>query len=102
MPVNANFGSLGNRLRVIPIGNLAGGGAIGTAAATVDLAPTFNVNQTTAGQALSLPNPTNTAAGLWVTVNNVGSQSFTLLGATVAAGAGVSAQWTGAAWSKLD
>src|SRR6185436_1010990 len=47
----------------ITISDVAGGGAIGTAAATVDVATTFNVNQTTASQTLSLPSPTVTTAG---------------------------------------
>lgn len=42
----------------LAVANLASGGAIGTAAATVDIYTTFNVTQTTAGQTLSLPSPT--------------------------------------------
>ncbi len=44
------------------IANLATGGAIGTAATTVDVKTTFNINQTTANQTLALPTPTNTTA----------------------------------------
>jgi hypothetical protein len=63
------------------------GGAIGTAAATVDVATTFNVTQTTASQTLTLPTPTDTTAGRLVFVNNVGSTSFVMYGSTIAAGA---------------
>src|SRR6056297_891068 len=44
------------------IGDIAAGGDIGTAAATVDVATTFNVTQTTASQTLTLPSPTDTTA----------------------------------------
>mgnify|MGYP003453218909 FL=1 len=37
-------------------------GSIGTAAATVDVKTTFNINQTTANITLTLPNPTDTSA----------------------------------------
>ena len=79
----------------------AAGGAIGTAAATVDLYGSFDVNQTTAAQTLSLPSPTVTTTGLVVIISNVGSQSFTIHGVALAAGASQIAKWTGAAWSKV-
>ncbi|MEZ6330629.1 MAG: hypothetical protein R3B12_01290 [Candidatus Saccharimonadales bacterium] len=41
------------------ISDVAGGGNIGTAAATVDAYTVFNVAQTTASQTLTLPTPTN-------------------------------------------
>lgn len=44
------------------VANLAAGGAIGTALATVDIKTNFNINQTTANQTLTLPAPTNTTA----------------------------------------
>lgn len=90
------------RIKVLPVANLSGGGAIGTAAATVDLYSSFDVNQTTAGQTISLPTPALATTGLEVSVSNVGSQSFTMLSATVAAGASLRAKWTGAAWSKFS
>lgn len=85
----------------VTLGNFAAGGAIGTAAATVDNFTHFNIPQTTAAQTLSLPNPTDTSSGRWVLVSNTGSTSFTLLGIVVAAGASLSAIWTGAAWSNV-
>lgn len=81
------------------ISNKASGGAIGTAAATVDVASLFNVNQTTSGQTLTVPNLTNATNGKTIHINNVGSASFTLLGKTVETGTGIILRWTGSAWS---
>lgn len=81
------------------ISNKASGGAIGTAAATVDVASLFNVNQTTAGQTLTVPNLTNTTNGKTIHINNVGSTAFTLLSKTIEPGTGIILRWTGSAWS---
>jgi len=81
------------------ISNKASGGAIGTAAATVDVASLFNVNQTTAGQTLTVPSLTNTTNGKTIHINNIGSVSFTLLGKTVETGTGIILRWTGSAWN---
>ena len=63
--------------RTVSVSDLPSGGAIGTAAATVDVADVIVVNQTTASKLISLPTPTNTSlfrrftvvagstAGLW-------------------------------------
>lgn len=88
------------------VGNKAGGGAIGTAAATVDVASSFACNQTTAAQTLTLPAPTDTTPGRIVSVMNVGTTSFTMLGLTVTVAAtpqtaGLLAQWNGTAWVVL-
>jgi len=89
-------------LAVLAVANLPTGGPLGTAAATVDIYSSFDVNQTTAAQSISIPSPTNTTTGREVSVSNVGSQSFTMLGATVAVGTSLRAKWTGAAWSKFS
>ena len=81
------------------ISNKASGGAIGTAAATVDVASLFNVNQTTASQTLTVPNLTNTTNGKTIHVNNVGSTAFTLLSKTIEPGTGILLRWIGSAWS---
>lgn len=86
----------------LPITDKSGGGAIGTAAATVDVATSFDVSQTTAAQTLTLPSPTTATSGRLVLVSNTGSVSFTMLGATVASGGSLLAKWTGAAWSKVS
>jgi hypothetical protein len=80
------------------ISDLPTGGNIGTAAATVDIKTTFNVNQTTAGQTLTLPNPTDTTSGRIVYINNVGSASFTMYGSVIASGKSNAFIWNGTAW----
>lgn len=55
------------------VANLAAGGAIGTAAATVDIKTAFNINQTTANQTLTLPVPTNTTPGRIIYINSIGT-----------------------------
>ncbi|MEI7632557.1 MAG: hypothetical protein WCJ60_04545, partial [bacterium] len=82
------------------ISNLATGGNIGTAASTVDVATTFNVNQTTASQTITIPSPTVTTAGRIIYINNVGSASFIMGGITIAASTGSQAYiWNGSAWT---
>lgn len=82
------------------VGNLAGGGSIGSAATTVDAFSGITCAQTTAAQTLTLPNPTNVTAGRRFIVSNTGSVPFAILTiATLAAGASFEAIWTGAAWS---
>ena len=87
---------LGNPAVAIP--NLASGGAIGAAPATVDNASAFLVNQTTAGQALSLPSPSDPSVVRTAHVVNVGSQAFTVGGVSHAPGAAVQHLWHGTAW----
>ncbi len=84
----------------ISIANLASGGAIGTAAATVDMGTMFNVAQTTAGQTITLPAPTNTKAGRMAYLCNTGSVAFTAYGGTVGTGASLHAVWNGTAWGS--
>ena len=83
----------------LAISNKASGGAIGTAAATVDVASLFNVNQTTSGQTLTVPNLTNATNGKTIHINNVGSTAFTLLSKTIEPGTGILLRWTGSAWN---
>ncbi|MEQ1767283.1 MAG: hypothetical protein ABL859_07625, partial [Methylotenera sp.] len=80
------------------IANLATGGAIGTAASTVDVASSFNITQTTAGQTITLPSPTTTTAGRIATVQNTGTASFTLGGLTLTSGSSAEFVWNGTAW----
>ena len=82
----------------VAVADLPSGGAIGTAAATVDGATTFNISQTTAGQALTLPTPTNATAGRVVYINNVGSASFTMYGTTIGTSGSNAFIWNGTAW----
>lgn len=82
-----------------PISDIPAGGNIGTAASTVDINTTFNINQTTAGQSITLPAPTNTAAGRTAFINNVGSVSFTFYGATLLPNQMLVSQWDGDSWN---
>lgn len=82
------------------ITNKPSGGSIGSAATTVDVVSLFNVNQTTAGQTLTVPNLTTATAGKTIHVNNVGSVSFTLTpGGVIPVGYGVILRWDGTQWS---
>lgn len=83
------------------ITNLATGGNIGTAATTVDIKTTFNINQTTANQIITLPSPTDTTAGRIVYVNNIGTVGFTILGSRVEAGQTSQFIWNGTAWKYV-
>jgi hypothetical protein len=87
------------RLATLVIANQATGGNIGTAATTVDVCSSFNVNQTTALQALTLPSPTDASAGLIAKVTNVGAVSFTLNGVAMPLLATTDFVWNGTAWS---
>ncbi len=95
----SNFINQGSTLfSSLAISNVAGGGNIGSAATTVDVATTFNVSQTTGGQTLTLPNPTIATAGRIAFVNNVGSTSFTMYGSVIAVGQSNTFIWNGTNW----
>lgn len=82
------------------ISNKPTGGSIGTAAATVDVLSSFNLNQTTAGQTLTVPNLTNAIAGKIIYLNNIGTVPLTLSpGGYLPAGYGVVLRWDGVRWS---
>ncbi len=85
----------------VPIANLPSGGSIGLAPATVDVSSYFTVNQTTGGQAITLPAPTQTAPARLAIVENVGTQSFTLYGSPVLPGYGAVLGWNGSAWTVV-
>lgn len=93
---------LGLRDSNLSFGNFATGGAIGTAPHTVDIADTFFVSQTTAGQSLSLPNPTNINLVRTVYVVNTGNQSFSIFGSALAAGkTAVAVWWSGGSYNRV-
>lgn len=82
------------------ITNKPSGGAIGTAAATVDVSSLINLNQTTASQILTVPNLTNASSGKIIYINNVGSTSLILSpGGLIAVGTGVVLRWDGVRWN---
>lgn len=84
----------------LPLGNFLTGGSIGTAAATVDSYASISIAQTTAGQTLTLQNPTNTTSGRVLQIINDGSVAFGLLSATFQPGALARLVWdsVGSAW----
>lgn len=100
-PTTLSYMDIQDNLRILPqiIANLPTGGAIGAAATTVDVCGSFNINQTTAGQTITLPNPTNAASGLNASINNIGTTSFTLLGVVVSPSSFAVPQWNGSAWT---
>src|SRR5206468_12192573 len=86
-------------LSSVAVGNHVTGGNIGTSAATVDVSTTFDVTQTTSGQTLTLPNPTDTTSGRVVYVNSLsGNADFTMYGVTLTAGNSASFIWNGSTW----
>lgn len=86
---------------LLAVADLPTGGNIGTAGTTVDIRSSFKINQTTAGQTITLPNPSNGVGGRRVTVLNVGSQSFTFYGQTVATSTGIQVMWSSSAWLPI-
>jgi hypothetical protein len=80
------------------IANLATGGVIGTAATTVDVLASFNLSQSTAGQTVTLPNPTDARANKVVLLTNVGAVPFIAYGVTVQPSQSTQVVWSGAAW----
>lgn len=89
-----------NALDFVTIGNLTGGGNIGTAAATVDQYQGAFVNQTTASQAINLPQPTGATpfpGGIAksFTVVNTGTVTFTMNGLSVYVGQAITFIFSG-------
>ena len=82
------------------ISNKPAGGSIGSAATTVDVLSSFNLNQTTAGQTLTVPNLTNAIAGKIIYLNNIGTVPLTLSpGGYLPVGYGVVLRWESIRWS---
>lgn len=75
--------------------DLPAGGSIGSAATTVDARSLFTINQTTAGQTLSVPNPTDPSKTAPYFFTNSGTQSFTIFGIPLAPGESIFALWDG-------
>jgi hypothetical protein len=83
----------------LTIANLPTGGSIGTAADTVDICSSFAINQTTLGQTITIPSPTDTTAGDNIDIINIGTAPFTMSGKVVEAGSLAGAVWTGTVWN---
>jgi len=98
--INGLGGLINTRSSLAPltISNLPTGGVIGTAAATVDINSIFLINQTTAGQTVTIPNPTNAVLGQTAILVANSTASFVAYNSTVAAGSAGSFLWNGSAW----
>lgn len=82
------------------VADLPTGGAI--VATTVDAYVIgYNINQTTASQVLSIPNPTTTTVNRIIYINNTGSVSFQVSGFTISASQSQAFIWNGTAWSNF-
>ena len=101
--INGLGGLINTRSSLAPlaISNLATGGVIGTAAATVDINSIFLLNQTTAGQTVTIANPTNAILGQTVILVANSTASFVAYGNTIPAGSGGSFLWNGSAWVSV-
>jgi hypothetical protein len=88
----------------LPLANFATAGAIGTAATTVDIASSFVITQTTAGIALTIPNPTDANAGdrLLIGSSSTSTASVSVAGVTLVPGEFSQWLWSGLAWLFAD
>ena len=82
----------------VNVGNFAAGGVIGTAAATVDIISDIGVAQTTVGQTLTLPTPTDPRNGRSVSVANAGTVPFVMNGISIGPGSFSTFEWHGTTW----
>jgi hypothetical protein len=88
-----------NRLN---LGNFAAGGAVATAAASVDICASLGIAQTTATQVLTLPAPTVATDGRTIVVYNSGTAGFTMHSAVIAAGGVGLFFWESGAWRPVS
>lgn len=91
-----NNGSTIDTYRVFT--NIATGGNIATAAASIDIGSTFAISQSSPTQILSLPNPTDTTAGRLVKVANIGNTDFIMYGIKITPNTFVEYLWNGTNW----
>ena len=84
------------------VSDMPGGGAIPDSA--VSAGGVVKINQTTAGQTLSIGTPSASGDGRLLIVEHVGSAAFTLKGATVAPGDAAMAIWdaTASTWRRIS
>lgn len=82
------------------VSDLATGGSIGSATTTVDVTSTIRLNQTTAGQSITIPSPTVTTNNRILWLANIGSASVTVstTGSTLNASKVLQIMWNGTAW----
>ncbi len=80
------------------VANLATGGTIGTAAATVDIYSSIFINQTTANQTISIPNPTDNELKDDLYLGNVGTNFFFYQGYQIMPNTFATLHWSGTQW----
>lgn len=84
------------------IANMATGGAVVLPVATpqtvIEMYRAIRIAQTTAGQVITLPNPSDQSIMFDLQVSNTGSASFTMYGVTITAGGNATMYWNGTAW----
>jgi hypothetical protein len=75
-----------------------------TAGSSVNLTTSLNIPQTTAGIALTLPNPAVISETRWVIVNNTGTANFTMNNALITAGNSETFVWNSGtgAWNATS
>ena len=86
-------------LGTVPLANFTANGALGTAVATVDIAPCFAIAQTTVGITLTIPTPTIAAVGLTIKIVNTGSAALTVAGVSIGANQSTEFTYSGTAWT---
>ena len=83
----------------LTLGDLAAG-AIGTAATTVNIYSGVTISPTVAGRTYTVPSPTTTTAGRTFYITNINAtNSFIVLGQTIAPTTTATLVWGGAAWT---
>ena len=85
---------------VSPINDLATGGVIALAVGLrIEQHRALLVDQTTAGQALTLPAPVDDSVVMALQVSNIGSAAFTMYGVTLSVASSATFYWNGTAWT---
>jgi hypothetical protein len=97
---STNTGSL--NLDFLPVLNIPLGGNIGVATNTVDKFTVFEINQTTSGQTLTLPNPSATTRYDKFLIKNVGTTSFIIYGRPVVPGDTIEITYNGTVFVALS
>jgi hypothetical protein len=82
-------------------GNFSAGGVIGTAATSVDIYSSIDINQTTNGQTLTLPVP-SAGVGRVVYINNIGTAAFTMYSSLVSPNTSTSYIYAPTGWQVVS
>lgn len=87
----------------LSIPDLPSGGSIGTAASTVDIYGGFILNQTTPGQAITIPTPTDSSLRAKVRAfTHAGTENVLLGNLLLRPGYGMIFAWSGSSWLGID